>query len=183
MRYSYIFDFDGVLADTMEPHFVCYKQALEEIGVPIIKERFYSQAGMTSIEQIRYFCDLAGVEADHHAVYARKRELFQDHLLEAEPIPCNIELLGILKKSGCKTAIATGSSRQSVEPVIKLFELEINALVTAEDVTRGKPNPDLFLLAAEKLGVLPGDCVVVEDSDAGVAAARAAGMMSMRFER
>ena len=58
MLFSYIFDFDGVIAKTMEQHYICYKQALGEIGVPIIKEQFYSQAGMTALEQINYFCGL-----------------------------------------------------------------------------------------------------------------------------
>jgi len=181
MKFSYIFDFDGVLAKTMGQHFLCYQEALAEVGVPLIKKQFYSQAGMTAVEQIGYFCKLAGVEADYHAIYARKRELFKDHILEARPIPCNIELLGALKRQGCKVAIATGSSRQSVEPVVGMFALEIDALVTAEDVTRGKPNPDLFLIAAERLGAEPSDCIVIEDSDAGIEAAIAAGMFAMRF--
>ena len=181
MKYSYIFDFDGVLAKTMEQHFICNEQALAEVGVPLIREKFFSQAGMTAIEQIRYFCELAGVEADYHAIYARKRELFKDYILKAEPIPCNVELLEVLRKQGCKVAIATGSSVPSVQPVMEKFNIKIDALVTAEDVQRGKPNPDLFLKAAEKLGVEPGSCIVIEDSDVGIEAARAANMFAMRF--
>ena len=179
--YGYIFDFDGVLARTMEPHFICYKQALAEVGVPLIKKQFYSQAGMTALEQIKCFCDLAGVETDYAAVYARKKELFKDKLMQAKPIHCNIELFNALKGLGFKTAIATGSSRLSVEPVVGLFNLKPDALVTAEDVTRGKPNPDLFLEAAAQICVKPENCIVIEDSDAGIEAARAAGMLAMRF--
>jgi len=181
MQFSYIFDFDGVLAKTMEQHFLCYQEALAEIGVPLIKKQFYSQAGMTAIEQIRYFCELAGVKADYQAVYARKRELFKDHILRAKPIPCNIELLKVFKQQDCKVAIATGSSEKSVAPVIEMFRMEIDALVTAEDVARGKPNPDLFLLAAKRLGAKPDTCIVIEDSDAGIEAAIAAKMFAMRF--
>ena len=181
IMYSYIFDFDGVLARTMEAHFICYEQALAEVGVPLIKERFYSQAGMTAFEQITCFCRLAGVEADHAAIYARKRELYAALKEKAEPINCNIELLAALHRQGFKVAIATGGSRQSVAPVVEQFGLEVDALVTAEDVTRGKPNPDLFLAAAAKLGVDPTQCVVIEDSDAGIEAARAANMRAMRF--
>jgi len=165
----------------MEQHYKCYRQALAEAGVPIIKERFYSQAGMTALEQIRCFCELAGVDADHKAIYARKRELFEDLLLLAEPIDCNIGLFNALKDSGHSIAIATGSSRRSVAPVVELFKLRADALVTAEDVERGKPHPDLFLAAAEKLGALPCHCVVIEDSDAGIEAAKAAKMHSMRY--
>jgi beta-phosphoglucomutase len=181
MRFSYIFDFDGVIAKTMEPHYICYKQALEETGVPIIREQFYSQAGMTALEQIKYFCDLAGVQADYKAVYARKRELFKDYITLAEPIPCNIELIETLRRNGCKVAIASGSSSKSIMPVMEIFKLNVDAVVTSEDVKRGKPNPDLFLKAAEKLNVTPRLCIVIEDSDAGIEAARNAGMSAMRF--
>jgi HAD superfamily hydrolase (TIGR01509 family) len=179
--YSYIFDFDGVLARTMEAHFICYEKALAEVGVPLIKERFFSQAGMTAIEQIRCFCELAGVNADYAAIYARKKEIYKEMNHRAEPIECNIELLRALKKLGFKVAIATGGSVQSVGPVVEQLGLEIDAFVTAEDVKRGKPNPDLFLAAAERLGVNPNYCIVIEDSDAGIEAAYAAGMNAMRF--
>ena len=181
MEYNYIFDFDGVLAYTMEQHFLCYRQALAEFGIPLIKSQFYSQAGMTALEQIGYFCRLAGVQADYNEIYARKCEIFKNSNFKPEAIACNIELLRALKKCGFKIAVATGSSRKSVEPVIKLFELEIDVLVAAEDVKRGKPNPDLFLAAAEKLGANPAQCVVIEDSDAGIEAAKAANMAAMRF--
>ena len=179
--YSYIFDFDGVLARTMEAHFICYEQALAEVGVPLIKKQFYSQAGMTALEQIHYFCTLAGVETDYAAIYARKKELYKDLKHKAEPIACNIELLKALKGLGFKVAIATGGSVQSVGPVVTQLGLEIDALVTAEDVKKGKPNPDLFLTAAAKLGADPVKCIVIEDSDAGIEAARAANMQAMRF--
>ena len=181
MLFSYIFDFDGVLAKTMEQHYICYKQALGEVGVPIIKKQFYSQAGMTALEQIKYFCDLAGIETDYKAIYDRKREIFEDYITKAEPIPCNIELIETLRQSGFKVAIASGSSRKSIMPVMEAFKLEVDAVVTSEDVKRGKPNPDLFLAAAEKLNAKPDHCVVIEDSDAGIEAAKNAGMFAMRF--
>lgn len=181
MEYSYIFDFDGVLANTMEASYKCYKKALEEVGVPIIKEKYYSQAGMTGIEQIQYFCELVGVKADYEAIYQRKRELYKEYLLEAEPIQCNIELSKCLRKQGAKVAIASGSSGKSVMPVVELLQIEVDEIITAEDVAKGKPNPDLFLKAGERLGNAPDKCIVIEDSDAGIQAAEAAGMKAMRF--
>jgi beta-phosphoglucomutase len=68
-----------------------------------------------------------------------------------------------------------------VLPVIAQFDLAPDALVTAEDVTRGKPHPDLFLRAAELMGVPPGECVVIEDSDVGIECAKRAGMRALRF--
>lgn len=181
MKYAYIFDFDGVIVNTMESHFICYKKALEEVGVAIDKKQFFSQAGMTAYEQIAYFCKKAEKELDIFKIYQRKRELFKDYIDCATLVESNAELLKILKGQGIPVAIATGSSRPSIIPVINKFGIEVDAVVSAEDVARGKPNPDLFLCAAERLGVSPENCIVIEDSDAGIEAAIAAGMKALRF--
>ncbi len=181
MKCAYIFDFDGVLVNTMEAHFASYGQALAEAGVPIDRERFFSHAGMTGREQIAWFARAAGKDIDVEAVYRRKSEIARDHAGEAAPIAANIELLRVLRAAGHKVALASGSSQPSILPVMAAHGIEVDAMVTAEDVKRGKPHPDLFLAAAEKLGARPGDCVVVEDSDVGIECARNAGMMALRF--
>lgn len=181
MTFSFIFDFDGVLANTMEVHFACYRQALAEAGVPISKEQFYFQAGMTGLEQIRYFCEKAGLIRNWQLIYDRKREIAQSQAGKASPIDCNLELLRSLRAQGHKAAIASGSSLQSVLPVVRHLGIDVDAIVTAEDVTRGKPHPDLFLAAARKLGVSAASCLVIEDSEVGIEAAQAAGMAAMRF--
>jgi len=181
MSVAWIFDFDGVLVNTMETHFACYSQALEEAGVPIDKAQFYSQAGMTGREQIACFARKAGKTVDVDAVYRRKGEIFRSRAPDARKIDCMADLLHLLRAAGHPVAIATGSSRPSVLPVIAQFDLAPDALVTAEDVTRGKPHPDLFLRAAELMGVPPGECVVIEDSDVGIECAKRAGMRALRF--
>jgi HAD superfamily hydrolase (TIGR01509 family) len=178
---GWIFDFDGVLVNTMEGHFACYGQALAEAGVPIDRAQFYSQAGMTGREQIRYFAEKAGKSVDPDAVYQRKSEIFREKNPEAKKIECMVELLHTLRAAGHRIAIATGSSRPSVLPVIARYDLAPDALVTSEDVLRGKPHPDLFLLAAERLGLPPAQCVVIEDSDVGIEAAGRGGMRALRF--
>jgi HAD superfamily hydrolase (TIGR01509 family) len=97
------------------------------------------------------------------------------------PIECNLELLRLLRAAGVKVAIASGSSRPSILPIMEKHRIVVDAVVSAEDVSRGKPHPDLFLAAARRLDMAPERCVVVEDSDAGVASARAAGMNVLRF--
>jgi HAD superfamily hydrolase (TIGR01509 family) len=181
MEYGYIFDFDGVLVNTMELHYEAYSQACIEVDVPVDKEKFFSQAGMTGREQIKYFADRAGVDVDVEAVYRRKNELASDWTDRATSIECNLILVKMLRKKGTKVAVATGSSRPSILPVMNKFGIEVDAIATSEDVERGKPNPDLFLCAAQKLGVPPDRCIVVEDSDVGIEAAKNAGMKAMRF--
>lgn len=178
---AYIFDFDGVLVNTMEDHFRCYSQALEEVGVPIDKERFYYQAGMTGVEQIAWFARQASVEVDPQAVYRRKKEIWARSRPTGQAIASNIALLRALRSAGTRAAIASGSSRGSIEPMLATHEIEVDALVTAEDVSRGKPDPELFLLAARRLGAQAERCVVLEDSDVGIQAAQAAGMQVFRF--
>jgi HAD superfamily hydrolase (TIGR01509 family) len=178
---AYIFDFDGVLVNTMEDHFRCYRQALEEVGVAIDKQRFYYQAGMTGLEQIAYFADQAGVDVEPEEVYARKKEIWAQDRPTGEPIEANIALLRVLRRASVPVAIASGSSRGSILPMLDAHDIEVDALVTAEDVQCGKPDPELFLLAAERLDVPAENCLVIEDSDVGIQAARAAGMGVFRF--
>lgn len=181
MKTAYIFDFDGVLVNTMEAHFAAYGRALAEAGVPIDRARFFSQAGMTGREQIAWFARAAGKAIDVEAVYRRKGEIAKEYAGQADPIPSNIELLRELRAAGHPVAIASGSSRPSILPIMKSFGIEVDAIATSEDVTRGKPHPDLFLTAARKLGVEPSSCVVIEDSDVGIECAKNAGMMALRF--
>ena len=181
MEYAYIFDFDGVLVSSMEAHFSSYKQALAEEKIPIDKAKFYSNAGMTGREQIAFFANKAGSEADVEKIYARKGQLWDKYTDLIRRIPCNLELLKCVKAAGYPVAIATGSTPASVVPIMNRYEIEVDAVVTANDVNRGKPYPDLFLRAAERLGIAPEKCIVVEDSDVGIEAARAAGMRAMRF--
>jgi len=180
---AYIFDFDGVLVHTMEAHFIYYKKALAEVNVPIDRSLFYQQAGRTGHEMIQLFADRAGITVDAGAVYRRKREIWsaEDPTPLITPIECNVELLRTLRSAGYKTAIASGSSSRSVLPAMARFHIETDAVVAAEDVKRGKPHPDLFLCAAQRLGVEPCRCTVVEDSEVGIEAARAAGMHALRF--
>jgi len=181
VKTAYIFDFDGVLVNTMEAHFAAYGRALAEAGVPIDKARFFSQAGMTGREQIAWFARAAGKTVDVDAVYRRKGEIAREDAGKADPIPANIELLRVLRAAGHRVAIATGSSRPSILPIMETFGIEVDAIATSEDVTRGKPHPDLFLTAAERLGAEPSRCVVIEDSDVGIECAKNAGMMALRF--
>jgi HAD superfamily hydrolase (TIGR01509 family) len=181
MEYAYIFDFDGVLVDSMEAHFASYKEALQEVNIPINKAEFYSNAGMTGKEQLAFFANKATVAIDIEKVYARKKQLWDKYTGLIKKIQCNIELLKCIRTAGYRVAIATGSTPGSIIPVMKEYQVEVDAVVTAKDVKRGKPYPDLFLCAAEKLHVVPEKCIVVEDSDVGIEAAKAAGMNAMRF--
>jgi HAD superfamily hydrolase (TIGR01509 family) len=144
-------------------------------------DQICNQVAMTGREQIRCYAAKAGVKIDGDAVDRRNRELKEKYAHLVEPIPGNIELLNLLRGSGHPVAIASGSSLQSIEPIMRRFGIVVDAVVCADDVARGKPHPDLFLAAARKLGVAPENCTVLEDAEVGVQAARAAGMKVFYF--
>jgi HAD superfamily hydrolase (TIGR01509 family) len=181
MEYAYIFDFDGVLVDSNEAQFTCCKKTLEEIDVPIDKEEFYRLSGKTGKEMLLHFCKKVKKDVDIVKLHKRKYEFYKEFQNLIRPIDCNIQLFKNLKKQKIPVAIASGSSRPSIMPVAKKYKLIPDAFVSSEDIKRGKPYPDLFLKAAELLGVEPKYCIVIEDSETGIAAASAAGMMSFQF--
>lgn len=181
MKYAYIFDFDGVLVNTMEAHYMCYKQALSEVDVPVYKAEFFRLAGKTGKEMALHFCIKAKKDVDVEEIYKKKGLLYKKYLDYIKPINCNIQLFKKLKQLKVPIAIASGSSRPSIIPVATKYGLEPNTLVTSEDIKRGKPHPDLFLKASELLGVPPKNCTVIEDSETGIAAASAAGMKAFHF--
>ena len=181
MEYGYIFDYDGVLMDSMEVHYKANVEILSKINVPMDKEKYFNQAGMTGVEQIKTFCDDAGVVADYEDLYKRKKKVFKKMLHEVTRIERNLELYDILIKSGAKVAIATGCSRETLEMTSEFLNINVPCAVCGDEVVKGKPHPDLFLSAAKKLGLEPSKCIVIEDSDVGIEAAKAAGMACMRY--
>ena len=184
MEYGFIFDYDGVLVNSMEAHYKANVIALGEINVPIDKKKFFSQAGMTGVEQVKSFCDDTGVTADYEAVYQRKKKIFQTMMFgEVVRIERNLEFYHALIASGVKVAIATGCSRETLETTASKLQIMIPISVCGDEVIRGKPYPDLFLEAARLMELEPSNCTVIEDSDVGVEAAKAAGMACMRFYR
>lgn len=173
-----IFDFDGTLADTMPVHFKAWQSVAKEFGFSFSQKDFFDLAGVPTREIIEKMAQEQGLNLPISDVVAAKKQGFMDRIDEITPIPRLIEVVhkhqGILPM-----AIASGSYRELVEKSLTAIKLDrhfFKSLVTAEDVTRHKPDPEIFLLAASQLGVEPKFCQVFEDADLGIEAARAAGM-------
>jgi HAD superfamily hydrolase (TIGR01509 family) len=173
-----IFDFDGTLVDTMPLHYEAYRRVLAEAGIELTVDDFFTNIGGNARETIPKFlrgrsCPLSTAE-----IHARKKTAVNAILAEA-PIPVleTAKLLPVLAER-MPLALVSSGSRPGIEIVLARLEWEryFAAIVTGEDAARGKPAPDLFLLAAEKLGLPPQACLVFEDTDAGIEAAAAAGM-------
>jgi len=172
------FDFDGVLADSEPLHHACWSEALAPHGIDLDWETYRNHCvGLSDRDLIEFVAARAGRAADADrlwAEYPRKQELFRQRVLAEPPIlPEVIRLLDSL--DGYKLALVSSTSRAELEPVLRRAGIldRFQTLVCSEDVTSFKPDPEPYLLAAERLGVKRA--LVVEDSEAGLASGAAAG--------
>ena len=177
-----IFDLDGVLTDTIEPHYQSWRILTQEIGVPFnreINERLRGRSRPDSLDII--LGDRTGeFPADRKAeLLRRKNELFLDLIASmsaADLYPGVGALLAELQRRDVPLAVAS-SSRNSAFILERLgIRDRFRTVVDANEVPQSKPHPRVYLLAAERLGVPPERCIAIEDGASGVAAARAAGM-------
>ncbi|MEO1526194.1 MAG: HAD-IA family hydrolase [Planctomycetota bacterium] len=172
-----IFDCDGTLADSMPIHYLAWRDTLARHGIDFPEDRFYSMGGMSSEKIVRALATEQGVVVEPSVVAEQKETLFQKSLSDVRPKQdvCDLAREYHRRKP---MAVASGSGRVVV--LKQLVNLEIDhlfdAIVTSEDTERHKPEPDVFLEAARRIGVEPTGCVVFEDSPLGFQAAEAAGM-------
>jgi len=178
--YCIIFDMDGVLADTGPIHFESWVKLAEEIGVNFTRETFEQTFGQTSPEIVR---KLVGPEPSQDQVekWANLKEKYYRQMVadKLEPLPGVLDLLKILKKEGFKMAVGSSGPPENVDLLLKTLNIKsfFDAIITAEDVERGKPEPDVFLIAARQSSVKPQNCLVIEDAPVGIQAAKNAGMI------
>lgn len=178
---AYLFDLDGTVADTMPLHFVAWTQAVEEAGGTFPEELFYAWAGAPITRVVQQLNETLGTTLDPAAILHRKESLFLKMLDDVQPIPSVLEHVE-RQRGQIPLAIVSGSPRDSIIRTLTLLGLleHFDTLVGAEDYTHGKPNPEPFLVAAERLQIAPEHCLVFEDADAGIRSAEAAGMKWVR---
>jgi beta-phosphoglucomutase len=178
-----LWDLDGTLVDSEEFHWRSWRDTLRTEGIELSYDQFRASFGQRND---RILAGWLGPAADP----ARLRRIGDDKEVEyrrlaetygLEPLPGAREWLRALRAAGWKQAIASSAPRLNVETMLRVLHLDgyVDAMVSAEDVTTGKPDPQVFLTAAEKLSVAPARAIVVEDAGAGVEAARRAGMRSI----
>lgn len=177
---AYLFDCDGTVADSMPLHYIAWSQALGEWGCRFTEERFYQLGGMPIVEIIALLGREQGIEMPISQVAKRKEQLYFEHLPKLQCVP---EVLEHIEKQRGRIpfAIVSGSARDSVEASLRAVGLldRFDVLVCAGDYTKSKPDPEPFLVAAERLGVSAQKCLVFEDTQMGIEAANAAGMASV----
>lgn len=179
-----IFDFDGVVIDSHKAHESSWFALAGELDQPFTRETFVATFGQRN-ESILPMLGWAeeGDKLRIQQLGDRKEELYREILRRdgIAPLPGVVALLEELQKEGIPCAIGTSTPRANVECVLELTGLAgmFRDVAASEDVTRGKPDPEVFLKAAAKLGALPAECVVIEDAQVGIRAAKAAGMKAL----
>jgi beta-phosphoglucomutase len=187
MTGAVLWDLDGTLVDSEEYHWRAWRDTMAAEGVPITREQFIETFGWRNDAIIpRWLGNGATperVERIGDAKEANYRSLVRQNGIE--PLPGADEWVHRLNAEGWLQAVASSAPRLNIEVVLEVLGLAgcFQAIVSAGDVHRGKPDPEVFLLAAERLGVPPERSVVVEDARAGIEAARRAGMRCIALSR
>jgi beta-phosphoglucomutase family hydrolase len=173
-----LWDMDGVLVDTAPFHFQAWRALFASRGKDLSRDEFRRTFGLRNDDILRTV--LGEMPPERLRELAdRKEELFRAAIKgKIAPLPGAVDLVRRLHVEDVRQAVVSSAPRRNVETILDGLALAdaFEALVTEEDVQRGKPDPQGYLLAAERLGMAPAACVVVEDAPAGVEAAKRAGM-------
>lgn len=183
---AYIFDCDGTLVDSMPLHYIAWVEALEQHNAPFefTEEVFYAHAGIKEQDVVKILNAQYGTNIDPVSVDELKMEIFRRRIPEVQPVRPVAEFAKSLE-GRFPMAVASGSEEPTVRGcleatgLIHLFE----TIITPKLVKHGKPAPDMFLLAAERMGIAPSECLVLEDGNSGLEAAKAAGMQAVFIPR
>ncbi len=174
-----IFDMDGVLVDSYEAHYESWKLLGQAHGLTMTRDEFSATFGQTSRDIIRNLWGDAATDEEIPEWDAEKEALYREIIRRDFPeMKGASTLLASLDDAGFALAVGSSGPPENVQAVIDCLPNadRFTARVTGMDVTRGKPDPQVFLLAAGKLGLAPEQCIVVEDAVPGVLAGKAAGM-------
>lgn len=174
-----IWDVDGTLVDTAELHFAAWLRTANEMGRPFTRDDFAATFGRRNPEIIRFLFRQDFTDAQVLDIGERKETYYRSAAESGVSLlPGVRELLDGLHARGVRQAVGSSAPRGNLDLILRLTDSRryFGAVVGMEDTQRGKPDPQVFLVAAQKLGVPPTRCVVLEDAVAGVEAARAGGM-------
>ncbi len=172
-----IFDMDGVLVDSAKPHLRSWELLSEETGVAISAKQIADTFGRHNSDIIpRLFGDVSGERL--RTLASRKEKLYRDLVRDNPPlVEGATDLIEQLNTADCKLAIGSSGPLDNIQLILSALGADktIATIVSGDDVTRGKPDPQVFAIACERLGLSPSRCVVIEDAPVGIEAAMAAG--------
>ena len=181
-----LFDMDGVIFDTEREYLKEWEAIFKKYGYKMKKEIYISVMGRGRKKVKEIFKEKFGEDLPIDKMYIEKDKMLKE-AVENNKVPLKegaLELLEFLKENGYKIALATSAKRERVKIQVSHAKIEniFDAIVCSEDITNSKPDPEIFLKAAEKVCVNPENCIVIEDSEAGIKAAFNAKMMGFHVE-
>lgn len=181
-----LFDMDGVLFDTESLYLNAWSIVFHKHGYELTKDVYISVMGRGRNNVIRKFLDVYGSDLPIEEMYKEKDEIIKQAIEKAQ-VSIKVgtkEILKFLKEKGYKLALATSAKRERAAKQLEMANLEnaFDAIICGDEVINSKPNPEIFLKAAEKLSITPENCIVIEDSPAGIKAAYSAKMICMHVE-
>ena len=179
---AYLFDCDGTIADSMPLHFLAWTKALGEWNCKFDERLFYAWGGRPTHEIIATLNEEQGLKMPVATVADRKEQYYYDSLPQLKAVPEVLEHIEA-QHGRIPFAVVSGSTRESVIASLESLGLTnyFDTLVCAGEYANSKPSPDAFLLAAQRLGVRSEDCLVFEDTEMGIQAAKGAGMAYVRI--
>ena len=180
-----IFDMDGVLVDSQPYHFKADIETMSEYGV-VKDQKFYEKfAGTLTSDRMRILKDLFKLDIPVEEMVKKREDMILEIMAreDIKPVSGIPEFLKSIKNRGLKTAVASSSGYDLIGLILSRLGISeyFDSITSGNDVKRGKPSPDIFLLAAERIGAEPSECLVVEDSENGVKAAKSAGMTALGY--
>ena len=182
-RVAVIWDMDGTIVDTAAQHFKAWQTVFSSHGVAFSREDFRKGFGLRNDDIIRDVMGAAVSPENIASISREKTELFREAVRRegVGPMPGAVELIAALHERDIPMAVASSAPRQNAETFVKLLGIAsyFKAIVSGEEIVKGKPDPEIFLLAAQKLNAEPHCCVVIEDAVGGIMAAKTAGMCSI----
>lgn len=179
-----IFDLDGVIVDTAKYHFLAWKRLAAELGFDFTEEHNERLKGVSRMASLEILLSVGGIQHlsddEKHRLAERKNQWYVEYIEKLTPseiLPGFLSLLDFLKNHEVKVAV--GSASKNARTILSGLGLldRFDALVDGNRITEAKPDPQVFVLAADDMGVPYHACVVVEDAEAGIEAARRAGMI------
>ena len=178
-----LFDMDGVVVDNLPYHVDAWLLFCERKNIPLTREIFYRELnGMNSKDTFEWFykremsrAEVEVLEEEKELIY---RDFYRDHI---QPAPGLLEFLKDLRSNGIKTALATSAGPGNIDFIVDGLGIrdQFDAIIGGAEVRKGKPDPEIYLKAAELVGIEPSACWVIEDSLQGIAAGQSAGMRVM----
>jgi len=177
-----IFDLDGVIVDTAKYHYLAWKRLAYELGFEFLEEHNERLKGVSRMTSLDIMLEVGGLtfsQSEKEVMAARKNEWYLEYIYKMTPeeiLPGVVDFLVMLRSKGIK--ISLGSASKNAMLILERVQLQhyFDAVIDGNKALKAKPDPQVFLLAAEELGQNPTSCVVFEDAAAGIEAAKAAGM-------